>query len=149
MDELEIFTKEVISESESEHGTWSLATYNKVNNLVSESNKKSIMKFIDTLIIEMTDKDCSPKKRYKLAQMCTTLKSKNIQYIGEEFDNKKNELMNMCKESENKALSGAITNLISILFVHTTKVHTISPPPVINTIHYPPFHITKVSSKTP
>jgi hypothetical protein len=71
--EFEAFLKDVVSESASGSGTWSLATCGRLRSLFRRLPPSDASLFIGEVVRIIVSPSCKPLQRYKLAQMCTAI----------------------------------------------------------------------------
>jgi hypothetical protein len=68
------FIHDVLEESRSPSGTWSLATHNRLASFLGESSPETIDSFVFEMTKQLTDPACPSVQRFKLAQLCTTVR---------------------------------------------------------------------------
>jgi hypothetical protein len=74
LDSPDAFIRDVIEESGNASGTWSLATHNRLACFLGESAPEAIDAFTLEVTKRLIAPECAPVQRFKLAQLCTTVR---------------------------------------------------------------------------
>lgn len=120
----------ILSEANTERGTWSLAAYNKINAEVTKYGKAEAINLIDTVTARMTDNNTSPKTRYKLAQLCSSINSQHLPQFTEAMAAHVKEIELFCQKIQNVQLGNATCRLLRSTFDEDNlKPQSASPPP--------------------
>jgi hypothetical protein len=110
----EAFINDVLEESKSSTGTWSLATHNRLTAFISVSTADEIIFLIDAITKELISPDCGSSARFKLAQLCTTVR-RACPAIAPRFTEFQEELAAVAARTADP-LDSAISKLLGSLF---------------------------------
>ena len=110
---------QLLEEARSSSGTWSLKTYASIRTSVERFDLESIVQFADS-IVEALLTETKPTTRYKLAQMCTILRSLRTPLEGV-FQKHQQRIEAHYKEIEEADLGHSTVKLLKSLFQELAK----------------------------
>ena len=119
--ELSALIAQVLDEARSGSGTWSLRTYADLRKVIEGFSDDMAREFADSVVTAIFDED-TPTTRYKLAQMCTILRSLKPPMFEQVFQQYQADLETKYKEIEEADDIGHSTvKLLKSLFQELAK----------------------------
>jgi hypothetical protein len=117
---------DVIDESKNSSGTWSLAMHTRITAFLGGATPDEVTRFVDGVTKELISPECGSPVRFKLAQLCTTVR-RTYPAITPRFTEFHEELSAIASRTEDP-LDGAISKLLRSLFEPLNPTRTIPRP---------------------
>jgi hypothetical protein len=123
------FITDILSESKTAAGTWSLATLNRLTLFISKASPDAIDFFGYEVIRSLIDAPTGSIERFKLAQLCATLR-RACPRINSVFQEYRADLLEIAAHLENP-LDPSISKLLNGLFEPVNSNRTIPRPSAV------------------
>ena len=118
--ELEVIIEKLIEEARSDSGTWSLKTYTVLRKDVERFDVESAAQCVDCIVTALRC-ETKPTTRYKLAQLCTILRSLRPPLFEDIFQKHQEEVESTYKEISEAELGHSTVKLLKSLFQELTR----------------------------
>lgn len=122
---LSSITEEALSPS----GTWSLKMHNELFTPDFYFDKEDTHNMISELFALLDSNTSHPNTKFKIAQLFSLMKSRNLNNINEILGEYKERILTCSQEMEDFPLSHAIKKLLTSLYQPINKLSTCTPPP--------------------
>lgn len=124
--------RKTLDEADSHQGTWSLATHNMILQTAEYFNINQTQEYMRPILEKLLDAETRPDTRYKLAQICTALKAKNINGIPQIFADVKPRVLELMQKIQDNPLGPATSKLLQSIYIPLPckKPTSASPPPL-------------------
>jgi hypothetical protein len=113
-DTADTLMKDILAESKNTAGTWSLASHNRLIAFVATAKPDDIALFTRQIVQNLTDGERGATERFKLAQLCTTVR-RACPRLASIFMEFKEELLGVASRSQDP-LDTATAKLLGSLF---------------------------------
>lgn len=138
MTDSKLLSSQIITESKTACGTWSISYLKSVDSLIRPMKVSEKEKVIDSIIKHIIDKESSHLEKFKLSQFLSIIKSSTIEGLVPIIDIHKNQLIEFADSLGNGNLEEATKKLIHGVFLYPQNHSRLSAPP--KSMSHQPFN---------
>jgi hypothetical protein len=118
--DLALLAKSLITEAESQAGTWSLSTYSNLRNMAPRFSRMEAAALANAIVEAILNPDASPPTRYKLAQLTSLISKLGVDVFRGVFLPFEGKLTDLCATiEEGHELGKPTIKLLMSLFVQS------------------------------